>query len=106
MTSVRRIFLASGAVALAASAILAPSAAFADEAVATTEATVAPQNQGNRAFTVSPKGPYGWGEADDQSERLQPWRTHRDHDLPRERLAWWCRWHCAWCWLRTFYRSG
>lgn len=62
MTSVRRIFLASGAVALAASAILAPSAAFADEAVATTEATVAPQNQGNRAFTVSPKGPYVGGE--------------------------------------------
>jgi hypothetical protein len=62
MTSVRRIFLASGAVALAASAILAPSAAFADEAVATTEATVAPQDLENRAFTVSPKGPYVGGE--------------------------------------------
>ncbi|CAB4795447.1 unannotated protein [freshwater metagenome] len=62
MTSVRRIFLASGAVALAASALLVPSAAFADDAVATTEATVAPQNLGNRAFTVSPKGPYVGGE--------------------------------------------
>ena len=62
MTSVRRIFLAGGAVALAASAILVPSAAFADEAVATTEAMVAPQNQGNRAFSVSPKGPYVGGE--------------------------------------------
>ena len=62
MTSVRRIFLAGGAVALAASAILVPSAAFAEEGSATTEATVAPQNQGNRAFTVSPKGPYVGGE--------------------------------------------
>ena len=62
MTSVRRIFLAGGAVALAASAILVSSAAFDDEAVATTEAMVAPQNQGNRAFSVSPKGPYVGGE--------------------------------------------
>jgi len=63
MTSVRRIFLASGAVALAASALLVPSAAFADDAVATPEATVAPQNLGNRAFTVTPAGPYVGGES-------------------------------------------